>query len=271
MLKLTKDQQDLLLGVVGNLLSALIGFVGGWILDRAKFQFQTRKAKRFWRSFAKSRTKVVMGRFHEFTEFEPSGLIGLGDAVALAELQSFFDRLGLPRLSVGYANRMGVDDLKQNLILLGGPDANSVTREVVSRIQPTIRFGDPRNNEISITDSQSGKVFTPRWSSESEDVVTDYGLVYKVQNPFSPDHDVLLIAGSFGYGTWAGVQYVTSPSFLEASQSERVRSFELLVEADVVFGQPQAITKIAYRQLMATSDSLARIESPQNPAAAPDC
>ena len=43
---------------------------------------------------------------------------------------------------------------------------------------------------------------------------------------------VLMIAGSFGYGTWAGIQYLQSNEFLK-SEVARWKSFEMLIEVDV--------------------------------------
>lgn len=141
----------LLVDIAVNLVSALIGFVGGWTLQWIRSHLRLRKARRFWKDFATGNAKVIIGRFHNFDSFEPSGLIGVGDAAALGELERFFDWLRLPRVSIGYSDRVSGSDLKQNLVLLGGPDANAVSNEVVkkhaqlssSEIQAQTRFRSP--------------------------------------------------------------------------------------------------------------------------------
>src|SRR5947209_7730274 len=139
----TSAETDLLIAIAVNLVSALIGFGIGGAFERARTNLRLRKARRFWRDLAEGRSQIIIGRFHEFDDFEPSGLIGVGDAAALGELESFFDRLRIPRLSLGYSDRVTGNDLKQNLVLLGGPDANAISKQVAVQVQSTIRFGDP--------------------------------------------------------------------------------------------------------------------------------
>lgn len=261
------DQKEIIIGLVINLVSALIGFFGGRVYDRAMFHLRTRKARQFWKVFAKERTLIVIGRFREFEQFEPSGFLGVGDAIALAELESFYERLGLPKPPVAYADRLSGDQLKQNLILLGGPDANSVSEKVARRIEATLRFGEKAVHDIYVVDHSEGRVYSPSISSSSAAAGTDYGLVYKAKNPFSVDDAVLLIAGSFGYGTWAGVRYVTSDAFFHSPAVGKAVEFELLIETDVDLGVPQAIKQVAFRSLQPTSDQARqRAEKAQNPA-----
>jgi hypothetical protein len=247
-------EQELLIAIAVNLVSALIGFGGGRTFQLTRSHLRLRKARRFWKDFAAERSHVIIGRFHEFDGFEPSGLIGVGDAAALGELEGFFDRLQFPRLSLGNSGDATGNDLKQNLVLLGGPDANEISKQVAEKIPSTIRFGNPLRHEISMFDSQSGRVFTPKQTSDGQRVSLDYGLIYKVPNPFSPDYSLVLVAGSFGYGTWAGIQYITSPAFLDDHSIESTPYFELLIETDVILGVPQAIRRIAFRELSAPTD-----------------
>src|SRR5438105_3562413 len=142
-----------ILGDIGiNLLAALIGFCIGWLWKWFRLRIRFRRARAFWKPFVKGGLQIVLGRFSEFSSFEQSGLIGVGDASALMELLTFFDALGLRGVRVTYADRLDGDDLKTNLVLLGGPDANLITNEAVKRIPTTLQFGDPSINQISIHD-----------------------------------------------------------------------------------------------------------------------
>jgi hypothetical protein len=84
---------------------------------------------------------LVLGRFRAFSDFEPSGLVGAGDNIALRNLTNYFAQIGFKRYTVYYNDQIGwthtaeASPLKANLVLLGGPDANTITRQVLERIR----------------------------------------------------------------------------------------------------------------------------------------
>jgi len=59
----------------------------------------------------------------------------------------------------------------------------------------------------------------------------------------------MIIAGSFGHGTWAGTRYVMSPAFLELPEAKARGAPECLVKTDVVRDTPQAIRLIVVRNI----------------------
>ena len=101
----------------------------------------------------------------------------MGDAVAMTEIQSCLGILGLSGVPISYADRLDGDSLKTNLILLGGPDANVLTRETVSRLTTTLKFGNPDRHEIALFDSHNNRYFIPRLSA-SDKVENDFGIIY---------------------------------------------------------------------------------------------
>lgn len=131
----------------------LIGAAAGWALKVARDRWRTRNARSFWRPFLSDDLRLAIGRFGDFSSFERSGLLGVGDAIALAELQHYLGQIGATEPQVVYADRLDGDALKHTLISLGGPDANAVTREAINLIDSKLRFGDPSINEISIRDT----------------------------------------------------------------------------------------------------------------------
>lgn len=204
--------------------------------------------QKFWKPMIDNGLQIVLGRFTEFSQFEQSGFLGAGDAVAMTEIQTFLGTIGISGVPISYADRLDGDALKTNLILLGGPDANVLTKETVSRVDSTLKFGDPEIHEIALFDSRDGTQFVPRRSAPNK-VKNDFGIVYWTQNPFAPRKRVLLGAGSFGYGTWACVRYVLSESFLKHELVDRGANVECLIEADILWEAPQHITTHIVREL----------------------
>ena len=121
----------------------LLATGAGWLLKTASDRWRTRRARSFWRPFLSDDLRLVIGRFGEFNDFEKSGLFGVGDAIALAELQRYLGQLGA-KPQVAYADQLKGDDIKHTLILLGGPDANSMTDRAVQRIDSKSDLGTPK-------------------------------------------------------------------------------------------------------------------------------
>lgn len=87
------------------------------------------------------------------------------------------------------------DELKQNLIVIGGPITNAITLKVNQHL-PT-QFHEDKNFSII---SQSSKTIY------SDDSV---GMVIKMQNPFNQNKTMLLLGGKRTRGTQAAVLAVT--------------------------------------------------------------
>lgn len=218
----------------------LIGGVASAVAIIGRRRWRTRRALAFWRPFIKSNTAIVIGTFPGGRDFDRAGLMGFGDAAALGELERSLALLGLHSPEILYASQVHGDDLNRPLITLGGPDANQVTRMAVERMVTRLRFGDPDLNEITITDTVNGHSYSPGGSD-------DYGAIIRARNPFAPKFEMIIIAGSFGHGTWAGARFATSPEFLTNSAVKKFKSttpaetFECLVMTDVVCDTPQNI------------------------------
>ncbi len=233
----------------------LIGAAAGCTLKVTRDRWRTRRARAFWHPFLSDDVRLVIGRFgqvrhFDLLKFERSGVLGVGDAIALAELQRYFSQIGgSPQLA--YADRLEGDALKHTMILLGGPDANSVTRRTAKRITSMLRFGSAEVNEIAIRDTSeaSPRLYVPS-PLDQDNAGTDYGLILRAPNPFAPDKEIMIIAGSFGHGTWAAARHVTSIEFLAKSASLQPGPMECLVETDVELDTPQSIRQVLLRNFV---------------------
>jgi hypothetical protein len=240
------DILDKLIDLSVNLLAALIGFVIGWGWQRIKTEIRNKRARRLWKPFVTGDSRIVLGRVSGFTE--PTGFSSVGCARGLAELQIHFKLLNLPEIIVEYDDDLHGDDLKSNLILIGGPAVNTITRQVLSRIGSKLRFGIPTHPE-AIHDAAKNREYVPSRRTDTNEIDVDYGMIIKAKNPFDPSKQVLVIAGSWGYGTWAGARFTSSKEFIEDPVVLDSKSFECLIETDVVLRTPQDIRVVFLRPL----------------------
>ncbi len=215
----------LLTNIAIGLLTTLIGYSLGRIWQRLADEVPLRRARKLWGPLLTGGLQIVVSRFWPAGWPGPTGVVGGGDAVALRELGSYFSKIGT-QFDAVYVDEADLDR-KRNLILLGGPDTNIVTRDALASLSPRVRIFDPGPGKaMEVHDlapgPATGEAVTGRkprvrkYRSQPEAV--DYGIIIRARNPFSPGNALVVIAGAYGYGTWAGAMLATEDTFLEKCQ-----------------------------------------------------
>jgi hypothetical protein len=241
--------EKLFAGLADDWVKLVIGAIAGWLLKVGRDRWRTRRARRFWRPFLRTGTTIVLGQTLDDYGWERSGLLGIGDAMALADVRQFLLRLGAKEPEVAFDKKLKGDDLKRTLILIGGPDANTATRDVVESIASSLRFGDPVRNVVSIIDTSTSPATVYPGTAD------DCGVIMRAKNPFAKAQEVLILAGSFGHGTLAAARHAISPEFLKQKIVKPGQPLECLVETDVLRDTPHKIRVKVLRALEESSDS----------------
>ncbi len=95
----------------------------------------------------------------------------------------------ITRLNVKLDTEARTEDLKNNLIIVGGPVINTVTAKINSKLP--VRFDKQNNWDVKST--VSGKTYH----------TDETGIIVKARNPFNPKKYVLVVAGKRYAGTKA--------------------------------------------------------------------
>ena len=102
----------------------------------------------------------------------------------------------IPEFSTKLDTEVNEADLKNNLILIGGPGINIITQKVNSKLPISFQRIREKENWYSAFHSNiSGKDYT-----EEENAI-----IVKTKNPFDKTKDILVIAGRRSYGTRAAI------------------------------------------------------------------
>jgi len=203
--------------VIVGLSTALIGYVIGRTWQRFISWLRHRRLKRFLAPLLEGGVQIVASRFMSSIFNEPTGLVGGGDALALRELSTAFNAVGYKDYKILYVDERELDP-RENLILLGGIDTNRLTKEALELIDPDLLIHDPGPGvKIEIHDRRpdehhSRKLQSRKIYQASDN--TDFGIIIRSRNPFNPNKGLIVIAGAYGYGSWAGASLVRDSSFL---------------------------------------------------------
>jgi hypothetical protein len=196
-------------------LGAVFGLAISAVLAFLAKRVQVSRAKRLWRLREPSTVSVVLSTSASVgTGAYIRKMTGLGQARALGLLAPSLTRAygetdsNAVTLSVftNGVSRQG------DLILLGGPKNNEVTREVLHRMASTLpitmqTIGDEKILQRTADGSLAvlPPASTPAPSQSRAGY--DYGYILRAVNCFNPKTSVTVFAGTHTYGTAAAVRY----------------------------------------------------------------
>jgi hypothetical protein len=172
-------------------------------------------------------------------EFEPSGLMGVGDARALTALEAWFKSIRFKDYEIRYSHDTSGEALSgSNLICVGGPDANSITKDALRRLE-------------SITDILK-RPDVPSAAFHDEGEGLDYAVVCFVPSPYSDEKRILFLFGAIsGYGTWAAAEAVTIKPIAMSRFGEG--GFSAFLRTEIVRKHPQQVSLSDFRPIAARS------------------
>ena len=204
---------EALVSFVINLTIAIVIFILGILAHRAyDFIYNRIPYYKIWGFERKSEINVVTGNIRFETDASKSdsdysALMASGDIDALVEVISSL-KLIYPKAKIRrffteeYPERV----IDENLITIGGPVWNTVTRRVLETIKSPLYF-DKNLNLIDLISKQEYET-----TEKDGKPVKDYGIVLKIPNPYDKDNCLILIAGCDTYGVLAGskcISYLT--------------------------------------------------------------
>jgi len=151
-------------------------------------------------------------------EYEPYGMVGLGDVRALLEIQRHLHLLQIMDVTVTAAQDVG-QNYGRNLVLVGGPDANSATALAMKSQEIPVKFdeGTAGRTELQLF-LEGGHTFRPELSP-SGTLTSDVGFVAQVASPYDDEATAVLLVGVYGAATFAAARLVTSGAGVRALTS----------------------------------------------------
>jgi hypothetical protein len=229
--------ESILNWIITYVLPAVILFVIGYVAKSLKdYIVDVHPLRSYWKEFLKSGCVIVVPK--PLTG-EPEMLFG--DTSAALSIHSFLQTLAKKeRFELRWSDKIFRDDLNGNLVLIGGPMSNSITKAFTETLKLPFSFSSQPKHDIM--DSKGGPIFSPK-ENGPDDYSPDYAIVLKIGNPHNEEKKLVIIAGCHRYGTYIGAKCVTLTRLLKKLEDKSVN----VLEIPVIQGVPQmptAITKI---------------------------
>lgn len=144
------------------------------------------------------------------------------------------------------SEELAADDYTSHLVLLGGVDWNSVTRDVIERVDLPVeqvgRVDDAEHGGFRVQQDGRPKLFEPKLDRR-EHLLEDVAHFYRGESPFNRKRTVTVCNGMYGRGTLGAVRALTDARFRDRNTAyvqDRfgdVESFSIISRVPVVGGQ----------------------------------
>lgn len=137
---------------------------------------------------------------------------------------------------------------EQNLILIGGPDYNKITRVFMG--ESNFKFGTKKGETILINKNTEKKYLSSTKSSSNIEIRTDYGFFLKKINPKNKNKKLIMINGIHTYAVFGAAK-----CFLDETQEIAIQNCKLVTDK---FGEDPN-----FEVLVEVHSENTKIDSPQ--------
>ncbi|MEU5262823.1 helix-turn-helix transcriptional regulator [Amycolatopsis sp. NPDC021455] len=146
-------------------------------------------------------------------------------------------------LTVG---ELKADDYTAHLVLLGGVDWNTVTRNVIDRaklpVQQVAREDEAEHGGFRVEQGGHSRLFAPRLDADGH-LLEDVAHFYRSVSPFNRERTVTVCNGMYGRGTLGAVRALTDARFRDRNweylqgRFGDAKTFSVISRVPVVGGQ----------------------------------
>jgi hypothetical protein len=235
--KLFQDTFSLLtenqVSIFVNVLSSFIFFVLGGLFgaySKIRSYWLRHKVRKAW-GFKKTAFVFSGSKRQSNTD---QTVIRNGDFHAIVEMLKFFQTwLPETQLVISEVSRVESYDFYYNsdVILIGGPNNNPLTKKTLDELDKSGKLpfefdgycikATGHNMSYCIEENDEGSI------------VKDYGVIFKVANPFNPAYNIVIVAGCKSYATLACAKLFSRPDFYDNHIKIHENCFCFLVECSV--------------------------------------
>lgn len=235
--------KDIIVELSGSLIWFILGIIA---LRSIQFFRNNLPIKNLWRIknsnelviYAAASTKSNTGVYTR-----PS--TGIGQVRALGHIVESLGKAYEIRIrNINLSTNQIQNLIEKDLILLGGPKNNSISKMLLEKIQKVQKINQT-NKGIEWYQNGEMELFSP--IVKQRKIKKDYGLVIRMENPFDSHKKsyVSLFSGCHTYGTIAASKYFTDHYIKELGLfKKKWKNVFLIVECDVIDGYPVDIKLI---------------------------
>jgi hypothetical protein len=233
--------------IIIGLLSSFTFLVLSFSLKAAYGYYKVLKLKIIWTPFTNSSMVNVVLSTRPGPHARSSPRLSMTELSAYVQVSNTLNKIGVKATPLSSNLQLG-DIRGKDLVLLGGPLANDVTKLLWDDILERLPYDF--NLEKQIIKSTNNK-YSPQLGEEGH-LISDYAILLKISDLTDASGCLLLSMGCHGYGTKAGIDMMTVDSYQKIlKQAAKGNDFVAIIGAVMNKG---GITNINLLECFVISD-----------------
>jgi len=182
----------------------------------------------FWDRCLRSPVSIVVPTYSDENSLFTSRTISSASAKVESLLCSFHKK---PE-EIKIFEAIDVHNMEENVILIGGPISNEITRKIMQFFKVPFYF---ENHVLNCCNRK----YEPKLD-ENGDILEDYAFILKTKNPYNNKKNFIVIAGCYVYGCISGVIAVTDRGILRnIYRKAKRKSVGVIIKSHVINNIPQ--------------------------------
>jgi hypothetical protein len=216
--------------IIISYLTGLLTVLTPWAVRKfLDYKNRRRPFEKFWKPMFREGLSIITAAEEKESEIKSQ----VFDFLATSDAEKEFDRVFTGKYWRYTCDALAPDSLGRNLLLVGGPISNEVTKEIWKKADTRYYF-----EENDIRDKMNPD-FSKKPNIENGIVVRDYGIITKCKNPFQQGRSVIVVSGCYGWGTWGSLETLLNPQNLKFLSEKGDLFFQVLVSINVFRKLPQ--------------------------------
>ncbi len=213
-----------------NIIASIALLILGYSFERLRLFYKTRSIRHLWKPFLQSKKLSVVLSTRPGPYARSTPRLSLQEMLSFVNISNRLSSIGMEILPKD--SQVRIDDIKnENLVVLGGPLANEVAKEVWARVSPNIPFSlDTEKQSFRMSDQE----YIPVLGTDGK-LIKDYGIIIRQPQPFNPHMALFYCLGCHGFSTHGTTLYLTEFNYAKklADAVGDKSNFVALIEFDV--------------------------------------
>lgn len=191
-----------------NLVAGVALIFLGFVSRQLVTLFRTRATRRIWRGLHSKSSLTITLSAKPGRSPEANPRASFDEVRVLTSLIPTLIRLRIEYSIVDSTIGAARNLTSSNLLIIGGPNSNEVSREALRLLAPLLSIEIDREGPGVTVDDRH---YAPQYGDSRTEVCYDYGFIIRAPNPFSsnPSLSATLIMGFRGIGTAGAAQALT--------------------------------------------------------------
>lgn len=205
-----------------KILSDVLGDARAWIVGAILFlvaegfkgiyrRFKLSLQRSIWKALVAQKNGVfVVLTTKENGDRSSTPKVSLNEVTAYALLKILFDKLGISSELCGRANLGLADISEKNIVSLGGPKSNRVSKDILEAVYKKYPGFPVVYDENNVLLKTAKDTYIPTFSQDGS-LATDYGVILRTSSllPGNKGETIFLAFGCRGRGTLGAVKALT--------------------------------------------------------------